>query len=355
MAELPQYIRGEPYLLVTSPGAGKRGWIDKIKKIAGPPAGIIDTVEANPSFLYLEKAYPQALSSAHRVIVAMGGGSVIDTAKALSVRFDGERTFQGVRDMVTGKSPWEGYRVTPVIAIPTTAGTGSEVTPWGTLWDMENKKKYSIHTRDLWCRECIIDPELTYTMGWDLTVSTGLDALSHSLEAIWNRFANPVSTDLAVSAIKKIIATLPALRNNPHYTRLRSIMMLGATQAGLAFSNTRTSLAHGISYYLTANLGIPHGLACSFTLPAIARYLQGKIPWVDKSLKEALGHNPAEALDIFFNELRVSTVAGDYSITPGDIKNMRNQLLSNPRSGNFPLSPVEAFDEIFDETFKENI
>ena len=122
------------------------------------------------------------------MIVALGGGSAIDAAKALA---SSPRNFQPVRRFLVEKKGAEALSAVPIIAVPTTAGTGSEVTCWATVWDTEASKKYSLSRRELYPEMALVDPLLTLEMPLDLTVSTGLDALSHALESIWNRNANP--------------------------------------------------------------------------------------------------------------------------------------------------------------------
>ncbi len=107
------------------------------------------------------------------------------------------------------------------------------------------------------------------TVPASVTVSTGLDALSHALESIWNINANPLSDTFAISAIEDILECLPLLRSDLSNQELRSRMALAALKAGMAFSNTKTALAHSISYEMTLRFGLPHGIACSFTLPLV--------------------------------------------------------------------------------------
>jgi len=109
----------------------------------------------------------------------------------------------------------------------------------------------------------IVDPELTLRMPQSLTISTGLDALSHALESIWNRNINPVSIEFAIAAAHEVLATLPAVITDPRNLDLRTRMAQAALFAGLAFSNTKTALAHSISYPITLDYGVPHGIAWS--------------------------------------------------------------------------------------------
>ena len=166
--------------------------------------------------------------------------------------------------LATGK-PFRPHRVKSLIAVPTTSGTGSEVTGWATVWHRAVGKKYSLHLPETWPEAAFVDPELVLSLPPGPTLAAGLDALSHALESIWNVNANPISDNHAVNAARAVLATLPKLMKNLGDVELRSRMAFAALTAGLAFSNTRTALAHSISYDMTIHHGLPHGIACSFT------------------------------------------------------------------------------------------
>src|SRR5690606_30104611 len=147
------------------------------------------------------------------------------------------------------------------------AGTGSEVTPFSTIWDGQGAKKYSVATPRLFPQKALLFPELTGTLPWDVTVCTGLDALSQCLESVWNRRATPLTSAIATDGIRKIFQALPELKQNLGHLPSRQLMMEASLFSGLCISQTRTAMAHAVSYPLTAHFGTPHGIACSFTLP----------------------------------------------------------------------------------------
>jgi alcohol dehydrogenase len=221
-----------------------------------------------------------------QLIIALGGGSAIDTAKVVAAS-DGE--FARVRDYVESGKGAERLARTPIIAVPTTSGTGSEVTCWATVWDSANGKKYSLASPELYPEAAIVDPALTLGLPRALTVSTGLDALSHALESIWNTNANPVSANHAVFAATEVMECLPALAGNLGDLALRSRMARASMFAGLAFSNTKTALAHSISYHFTLKYGVPHGIACSFSLPLVMKSAIGRDPACDLALMRIFG------------------------------------------------------------------
>jgi phosphonate metabolism-associated iron-containing alcohol dehydrogenase len=268
IAELPAVLAGRRAVLVTFPEAEDLGLVARIRGLLGTAlAGIEDRIEPNPDVSYLA-AMHERFWSEHadcETVVAVGGGSAIDTAKALMVGTASGRFDELVALLATG-SMFKPHRVKSLIAVPTTSGTGSEVTPWATIWNRADGKKYSLHLPQTWPETAIVDPELMLTLPDSITVQSGLDALSHALESIWNVNANPISDIFAVAAAREVIATLPALLDKPMDAPLRAQMALAALKAGLAFSNTKTALAHSISYEMTLRFGLPHGIACSFTL-----------------------------------------------------------------------------------------
>jgi alcohol dehydrogenase len=171
-----------------------------------------------------------------------------------------------------------------------------------------------------------------------LTVSTALDALSHSLESIWNVNGNPVSTNHAVTAAREILDTLPELVGDLENLDLRTRIARAATFAGLAFSNTRTALAHSISYPITLRHGTPHGIACSFSLPMVMRSVIGASPACDAGLGRIFGSNllaGAERLEKFLVSLGVSVDKTDYGIDDGEWRELIESAMTGERGRNF--------------------
>ena len=226
-----------------------------------------------------------------------------------------------------------------MIAIPTTAGTGSEVTPWATIWDQAAGRKHSLHQHCTWPEAAIIDAELMLSLPAAATLASGLDALSHALESIWNVNRNPVSMALAMQAARRAMAVLPALMQNLQSLPLRSEMAHAALLAGLAFSNTKTALAHSLSYDISLQHGVPHGIACSFSLPQVLELALGADPEVDAALLSIFdAQAPAEAVQRLCNFLLQRGVATDpmhYGVTPEVWSAQLLRAASGPRGRNF--------------------
>jgi len=168
-----------------------------------------------------------------------------------------------------------------IIAIPSTAGTGAEVTRFASFWGANEKAKYSITTENNYPNKAIIIPELTLTLPQRVTFSTGVDALTHAVEAFWSRPSTYLEKDLAIRAIDIIMDYLPKTLADPQNLELRTAMLRGALLAGLAFSKPGCTACHSMGYALTMHYGIEHGLACALTLDPVAKINKEKTVLAD--------------------------------------------------------------------------
>jgi alcohol dehydrogenase class IV len=209
----------------------------------------------------------QLITPEHDCLLAFGGGSPIDTAKAMAIlalRGGKMRDYKAPAVNDTG--------ALPVIAIPTTAGTGSECTRFTVITDAERDEKMLIPGLGALPLAAIVDYELTFSVPPRITADTGVDSFTHALEAFVSRRANPFSDALAISAMRLIGANLRIAFHEPRNAAARAAMMLGATQAGLAFSNASVALVHGMSRPIGAHFHVPHGLSNAMLLPTVTRF-----------------------------------------------------------------------------------
>jgi len=254
----------------------------------------ITGIESNPSVKYLTRLRTQ-IGTLPPLIFAIGGGSVIDIAKilialdALELSADADGILRIIERKEYEQYPRRGIEL---IALPSTSGTGSELTRWATIWDTENKKKYSVERSDLYPSQAWIDPVLTSRAPKAITVSTGLDALSHAIEAYWSVLSNPVVRKLSSQAISLVVKHLKTARDNPDDLAAREGMSLASVFAGLSFSQTRTTACHALSYPLTVRFGVPHGIAVSMSLIEMM-----KINW-----------NRIEDRELFLASFQVSSI-----------------------------------------------
>ncbi|MGO8918969.1 MAG: iron-containing alcohol dehydrogenase [Stellaceae bacterium] len=225
-----------------------------------------DTVP-DPTTEVVEAGVALLRTGTYDCLIALGGGSPIDTAKAMSVlAANGGR----MRDYkVPNDIPKMGL---PLVAIPTTAGTGSEVTRFTVITDSERDEKMLIMGLACCPAAAIVDYELTLTMPWRLTADTGLDSLTHAIEAYVSRKASPFTDGVAKAAMGLIARHIRSACEQPDNRAAREAMMLGATQAGMAFSNASVCLVHGMSRPIGAFFHVPHGLSNAMLLPEITAF-----------------------------------------------------------------------------------
>lgn len=253
----------------------------------------VDKVTSNPTQADVLSALEKVGNKVPTQIIAVGGGSSIDLAKAISATYEmykGKKpTIDDITALIKQKTYKNNPKPIPITAIPTTAGTGSEVTKWATIWDVNKTAKFSIDDEKFYPKNAIIVPQLTYGTPKRLTLSTGLDAMSHAMEAFWARPSNPIVKDVATMAILRIYQNLGKALVNPMDEKARAAMSRGATLAGIAFSNTRTTASHSMSYPITMQYGVDHGFACIITLAEVAKINRTAVPEIDDLMNEVFG------------------------------------------------------------------
>ncbi|MEC5385138.1 iron-containing alcohol dehydrogenase PsrA [Uliginosibacterium sp. H3] len=345
LARLPALLGARRAILIAFPEAAALGLIARVQALLGERLVAVEAdVRPNPDVSWLAPMY-ERLWRDHadaECIIALGGGSSIDCAKAMltaGVGGDFEALLVNLFKGADTNPALHGATHRRLIAIPTTSGTGSEVTPWATVWDQERACKHSLHLPWTWPEAAIIDAELMLTQPPSITLASGLDALSHALESLWNVHRNPLSAGFAVQAARAIIRDLPALLAAQADIALRESLALAALQAGLAFSNTRTALAHSLSYDITLAHGVPHGIACSFSLPHVMSMAFGRDAAVDAQLLAIFDtHDKTAAIDAlsdFLERVGVSTDPAHYGIGPGQWAAAVDQALAGTRGRNF--------------------
>jgi alcohol dehydrogenase len=284
--------------LVATEGAEKRGTLEKLRSVLAGSSikGITTGVKSNPTIASIEQNATDVLKrGAADVLIALGGGSTLDSAKAIAAIAAARRDPQWLSDHLRGSASFpEPFEPPRIIAIPTTAGTGSDVTMWGTVWDEKSGAKYSISHPLLYPEAAVMIPELTLTADREVTLFTALDALSHCMESMWSTRSTIQSEDFAVNGMRKLLASLDSVLEKPAELSFRRDVQEGALFAGYAISFTRTALAHSMSYPMTSALGMPHGLACSFTLPAMIRFNAQAAPKAIENISAVLGVKSAE-------------------------------------------------------------
>lgn len=308
----------------------------------------IADVATNPGLRDTQNQINQFTGRSFDAVLAFGGGSAIDAAKAIAIALP---IHQQCKDLATLIRDPSHNRIAPlpIHAVSTTSGTGAEVTPFATIWDHENHKKLSLFSPFLYPVSAIIDPELTLDLPRDPTISTGLDALSHAFESAWNKNRSPLTLLMAGRAISLGLAGLPRLAKNLGDIEARVMMSEVSLLAGLCISQTRTALAHSISYPLTAHFGIPHGFACAYSMAAIGRYIQEEAPQELEELARYANFETSErlvsALEDLLRQLGISDLLSKATGSKEAILGLRSEMITPGRSDNFILPVNDALLE----------
>ena len=270
---------------------------------AGLKGVVYDGVEPNPSIENIEAARKMYLDNNCNAIVAFGGGSAMDCAKAAGARV--VKPHQSVEKM--GGTLRVLKKLPPLFAVPTTAGTGSETTIAAVVTDRATHHKYAIQDLCLIPRYAVLDPELTVGLPPHITSTTGMDALTHAVEAYTNHFA-PKSTDkLAVEAVKLVFENLEKVYKDGSDITARYNMQLAAFYAGAAFTRACVGYVHGVAHTLGGLYGTPHGLANAVILPCVMDTYGPAVYYKLARLAEAVGINgkdDEEKAKAFIREIR---------------------------------------------------
>ena len=267
--EVLQILGLESPLIVTDPFIRKSGLPRMLVESLRPlgEARIFSETVSDPTTSAVKAGLDCLGRGRHDCVIGLGGGSSIDTAKAiamLAVHGGSMSDYKAPREM---NSPG-----LPIIAIPTTAGTGSEATRFTIVTDEERDEKMLCIGLGYLPQAALVDYELTLTKPMRLTADTGVDSLTHAIEAYVSCRANPFADSFALSAMKSIWANLRKACFDPQNREARESMMLAATQAGIAFSNSSVALVHGMSRPIGAKFHVPHGMSNAMLLPLVTEY-----------------------------------------------------------------------------------
>lgn len=314
-------------LLITTPGFTRRGVTKQVLDQIGQDRIVTyDETTPNPDLDDLDLVYHRFKNHDFVGVIGLGGGSIIDAAKMLGVSLASSYDKPLDRALRQGE-PENSQKKLFVTAIPTTSGTGAEVTPFATVWDNVNKRKYSLAGHHIYPCNTILDTELTITLPRKETLYTGLDAISHSLESLWNKNRTPVSEIFALRALRLANQALPLVIEQPSNLDARTKMQEASLLAGMAISQTRTAIAHSISYPVTIHYGVPHGLACSFTLPGLIHWY---LPTLDNSEEKQVLSDIQKTL----SRLNLKNEIQNYNIDP---QIHLDEMFHPERADNFSL------------------
>ena len=290
LSEAAEKIGGNKGFIISGPHLNKIGMVDKCIEALSKNGITCDSftdTEGNPSTDTVNKATKIFLESGADFIIAFGGGSPLDTAKAVAVlgTYGGDITdYEGV-----GKVPGE---VVPMIAIPTTAGTGSEVTSFSVITDHSRNYKLTVGSEYLIPGVAILDPELITSVPENVAASCGVDAFVHALEAYLSLAASPFSDMMALRAMELIGKNLIAYIQNRTDREASEAMLMGSLFAGISFSHARLGNVHAMSHPVSAFFDVAHGLANAILLPTVVEFNEDTNPEKYYDIYRCISKNP---------------------------------------------------------------
>ena len=339
ISEIGEHLKPFPgrVLIVTDKTiAQKTDAVGKLKSNIGSDILIFDAIEENPSFESVRKGALFAVDNGAKVVIGVGGGSPMDAAKGIAML----AVNNGDLSDILSRKPLENVPL-PIICIPTTSGTGSEVTPYLVFTDRENGNKVGYGNPSIFPKFSIIDPELTYSMPENVIVNTGLDALTHSIEAFLSIDSYQMNDILALQSIETVIANLSKAKTKD--TCAMDAMAYASMLGGITITNAGTILLHIMAYPLTVFHNIPHGLANGILLPEFMNYMKAK-----STVREQVAHLEGKfkhfgGVKSFIEEgLGISTRLADYGIEESEFGKFASRTIIK---GDIKITPAPVTEQ----------
>ena len=360
-------LNGSRPLVVTDKGIVNAGLMDRISELLKQAAiefVVFDEVEENPTVATVHKGADLYKSEKCDIIIGLGGGSSMDAGKAIGVKATHEGEIQ--KYTRRGGHPIKNI-VPPYIAIPTTSGTGSEVTWVSVVTDPDIKAKTVVASPFIAPDTSLIDPTLTKTLPPSVTASTGMDALTHAVEGYTSIKASPVTDTLALKAIEMIASNLREAVAYGDNMEARSNMMLGSTIAGIAFGNASVGMVHSVAHALGGLFNIAHGIANAIMLPLVMQFNLianppkfGDIAWAMGENIEGLSEMEAARMSVasvqeLSDDVGIPTDLKKLGADPSLIEQMTEE--TENQVGSLPLNPRrptrEDIIQLFENAFAE--
>ncbi len=313
---------GKVFLVASTGFNAATGLVDRIRSLLdGYEVVVYDTVEENPSIQTVDKGAALCRDSGCGIIVAVGGGSPLDAAKAIAML---QKNPGSVREYLDQERTCSAKGL-PLVAIPTTSGTGSEVTPFSVITYPEKQSKPAIAPVQNFPTIALVDPELTMSMPKAVAVSTGLDALCQAVEGFWSTRANEVTRALAFRGIVLAMRNVEAACTTKDRESVTN-MALASNLTGMEMSAIGNTAIHPLSYPVTMDHHVPHGFACALFLPAFLRFNADAIAEPFADLLATLGLSSADAMadaiDGIMERLDAPRRLSDVGIVPAEIPGM---------------------------------
>ena len=292
------------------------------------------TFSSNPSLADMSKISEKYASSEINAVVGLGGGSTLDVAKIVAVSVPAFRNGLTLRNLLDDSSLLNNVDPLNCYLVPTTAGTGSEVTPFATVWDYVEQQKKSLSHPKMFANHAYVDPDFLLGVPLSTSLSTGLDALNQAFESIWNKNANEISLMFAVRAACLSLKYLPLLENVGSSDEIDLNLSRASLFAGLAISHTRTAICHSISYPLTLEFHIPHGFACIFSMLDVYDFNSDLVSTQLEEIERYIGKDPRDAISELFDQYDLTSIFQRYVHRKKDVLSIIDSMVSTGRFEN---------------------
>ncbi len=332
-------------LVVTDPGIEKAGLLSGVNESlegAGLRCAIFKEIDPNPDVATCQRGLDAYHAQDADAIVAVGGGSAMDAAKGIGVL----AAYPGSIHDYEGSNKVPGP-IAPLLAVPTTCGTGSEVTHISVITDTERNWKMSIRSVHIAPRVAVVDPMLYTKLPDHIIAATGMDAMTHAIESFTNRSVQPFADALDIEAIRLLGRSIREAVANANLPAMTD-MALGATMAGMAFTNTILGIVHAMSHPVTCYYGVPHGVANAILLPYVMEFNLIGAPERFARIAEALGvpvagmtlmqaaRRSVEAVQELNADLDIPINFAEWGFSDENIEHMADDAM---KSGNIPINP----------------
>ena len=346
VAQLPEVVvslNKKKVFIVTDPGVAAAGVLAKVEAIlksAGVETASYTDIKPNPTTTLIDAAAKEGISFGADCIVALGGGSSLDSSKGIALVV-ANPTFSSAKFdySITPERP-----ALPIIAIPTTSGTGSETNNWGVIDDPIRQCKFYVGDTSTTPVVAILDPELTIGLPPRPTAGTGIDALTHAIESLTSKGSTPVSAAYAHQAVKLISHALPIAVKDGANVDARGDMLMGAHLAGLALTLSGLGLVHGIAHSVSAHVGAAHGEALATVLPEVMQFNAREVGDIYATVGNDMGvladsDTAIAAVRDLSDSINIRNSLSHYGVKQEMVKDIAQTVLADSVTGNNPIAP----------------
>ena len=349
VAQLPEVVAGlgkSKVFIITDPGvanAGVLAQVEAILKSAGIQNAAFTEIKPNPTTTLIDTAAKVAVAFGADCLIALGGGSSLDSSKGVAL----------VAANPTFSSAQFNYSITPdhpaipIIAIPTTAGTGSETNNWGVIDDPIKQCKFYVGDASTTPAAVILDPVLTLGLPPRPTAGTGIDALTHAIESLTSKGRSPISAAYAHEAIKLISRSLPTAVRDGKNVDARGDMLVGAHLAGLALTLSGLGLVHGIAHSVSAHVGAAHGEALAAVLAEVMEFNSTSVADIYATVGNDMGvkadaKSAIDAVRGLADDINIRFALGHYGVKADMVDGIADTTLADSVTSNNPIAPSKS-------------